>query len=495
MKTEETDLNLPSSDLARVKLDLLEAIDARVQTQFERDREFIKSTMGVAAKVLGGVITFATILLAIFGVRTLGDIRKAIEDAAVKEVNRRLDKERPEVAVARKIETLTQRALVDSYLLQIERSKNERFQSVELSDVDLERVIEIVEDRETSLPLLRDALEVLRVAVPRERRSETQNLLLGLASASGENDWLKQDAERRTMLLSSLGNSFYTKPVGFVRDLINDSASSPELRIAAIRYTVAARDLEATSALENAAGARDPNISQSALVSLAKVQPANKAVGVWVQKGIASTPSLEDAAELINVADALVEGGPRSFLDSDRDEGVRVRLAKKLLIFVVNHNFAFTSIGLDSGEKQTLSIFSLSEPSISVGVPHGILLGRGQKVIDDIARDLAKAKSHGDLMKFIDAVSIGDRDRMRGTAVFRAYLSRDASILLVGGQRIGVQDAVDGLALAVSSDKKDLVARWWDSSGSKRVATISALTAVDQMQFALVTDEEFEEED
>src|ERR1043166_2146909 len=183
-------------------------IETRIRAEFDRDRAFLKETLGFAAKALGIAASVLLVVITIAGFRTYKQVNDAIISEARAQVKASLRSDDPESSFSRTRDQLVASAIIDSYRLRISRGNaSSSFAMVEVDRGDRDRLLKVVTNPDTPAEAFSDAVDILALVSPideKARGSELYAILGDLVRGAGKYSWMRLERTRRIALLDAM---------------------------------------------------------------------------------------------------------------------------------------------------------------------------------------------------------------------------------------------------------------------------------------------------
>ena len=134
-----------------IQLKMMKEVDSTIKDRFDTTGKILGWAFGLVALLFGGL-----------GIKTLIDVRDIARTTAVDEVKKTLELDNPNSAFRRDVDRVVAGAVINSYLLTISKQKQANgLISIDLTDSDLRRLIELITDPKTDDKEFSDALEIL----------------------------------------------------------------------------------------------------------------------------------------------------------------------------------------------------------------------------------------------------------------------------------------------------------------------------------------------
>src|SRR6266404_1887231 len=471
--------------------ELQERLDERVQEKIQRDRAFIKDTIGVAFKVAGLAVAFVVVVLGALGWKTFGDVYKAMTDAAAGKAKEYFDTPQGR----RIIDSTLDRSVLNSYLVRmalLNADKSQR-QQLAIEDYDADRLLRIVNSTETDESTFESAANVLIVAFGDQKPAGAhESMMIGelgetfavfITAKNKDAKWLQNNHTKRLWLLKKLNETRFAddQVKSACRDLLSTSAPV-DLRLAAITYLGTIDDRDALDKLAELA-VTGKDLVDAALIALAKIEPKSDVLTKWIADlDKTSDPSTETIATALKISEAwkdrkisdtrlkLVEFAARHcqlFFD-----GSRARFNKRLDYILIRLR------DRDTSKFRTIT------PTIFLGQKDDWV-----DTITELLRRYAKQTDLSDFRRFVGWLTIKDYLEARSKLPVALVLSVRTKVMMSGSSLIKLEDgtvvdkrsAPDGVILdrVVEEIKKGealerLQVSWTDPEKGESGGTLAA---------------------
>ena len=180
-------------------------VEAKIDKRIEllRDSVELKLNKDMDALLKSRLETAARIFTA-FGIKTILDVKEIARTTAIAEVKKTLSIDDPNSDFRRDIDKVVARGLIDSYLLSLAKSKQDRFaDDLSISETDFRRLQNLVTDPQSNTKDFSDAIEVLTKSSPRTQNEAIDRLIIALASGSDTKyKWIIEQPEKRAALFA-----------------------------------------------------------------------------------------------------------------------------------------------------------------------------------------------------------------------------------------------------------------------------------------------------
>ena len=473
---------------------LRDELETRIDKQFGRDRDFLKETVGAALRVLGIAVAFVTAVLALFGVKTLGDIKDSISTTAQKVFEERLKS--PTSSEYRSLERVLDRTLINSYSLQLVRQKALPDRDVSavasLNEDDSLRLLRLVKAPDLDDALFRDAINVLVNASGEGQWPKIWLVLSDAISARGADfEWMRSRPDRRAYVLHRVAEKQEQSFAG-LHDLLADRTLDRALRLAAVEYVRKGNLTNEVGAIENAAAEVDDEIVRAAIQTLACLNPKSPALDSWLTRKIKALPDdgLTSASELLSVARHLKSQAitTRHFFDKDPVGERRHSLAKLIWRSVALQGHAVLTKGRmgfsDEDQEPLVALRDRKEKGIGYYVSAESVFGGCQEVLIDLLKESARKPDLADFKELLYTLGVAQGIDTAVTLGIR--LQRGATVALDGGTDLTAENAPAGAGLQLLGEPPaDVLLRWTDIAGGQRVGRVATFSNVDAIDFSL----------
>jgi hypothetical protein len=324
-----------------------------VRAEVEHEVERWKLAVGTASKLLAVAVVLVGGLLTLFALKTAHDISLATTAAVHEQVARKIGSDDPKTP----FNTALTRAVVDSYLLTMERNRilsDPTSRPAALAPGTLAQLIGAFRSQATKEADFRDVAKVLAGT---NGTDSWQTALQALADAVQASDrdyaWFKDQPTRRSYVLYELNNvkqmrgddkTILDRIDTSARSLATDSSNRSD-QIMAIRYLGSHGSLSDLSALEEASRSSDDNeIQLEAGYALARLQPNSDQCNVLTKRLLSQPVTLTNASHMLIFAEQLLDHADRNaFFPEDRaaDRKSREDAAATLIQRALQGNLRF----------------------------------------------------------------------------------------------------------------------------------------------------------
>jgi len=488
-----------NNDIASLRVELLETLDRKVNEEFDRAKELLSLTIGTGLKVTGGAVVILMLVITILGVKTASDISGSIESFTESEIKNKLENYSPTAKYQAKVNDLYNQALIDAYLLKIERYKNDRFYRGKVTSGDVETLLSILQNQKSTLKQFSDSALILR----KFSDSTSWNSIAGefarlIEASEGNIIFMASQADKKEALIKQLSEKQYEAGKKLIKSIALDSGQSDEMRLTAIRYLADLGDYSSIPDLEALSESAIPDINKEALKALTRINPRNQKLISW-EKNYFNTSSdkLEEIHLGFSMIEKLLEGNPKHrhfFGVEDPDEEYRLNFSKKILVKVFSTNMGFFSNTHGFDDDRSLSIAIGDDPNTYYFVDHKLLFGRQFNAIRSLMAEYAESNNIEALAKIVKKITV--RDGKKIVAVVRVELNEDSRLITTDGLVLDSDNTQLGIGLyhLENQDGKDSIeAIWLDSTSSRMRRQISSVEGGNNLTFNLKTDVKFDE--
>jgi hypothetical protein len=479
-------------------------VDSRlkdVSEHFEKrlfeDREFIKSVLGLAAKICGVSLVLIIGIIGFFGYKDIASIDDKINKSVSEKIKEKSDEFK--LIYEKNIQGLADQASVTAYLLQFGAPPKDFVESPTILATHLQRFLQILSD-EGSEQKITDAIYDLLSDSSRDGRSPlVDTRIRELVSGKDSYGWIKRSPGRlaRAIDLLRTRDVFDQPAPALVRSYLLDDDSSSSVRKSAILYAEAAKDQAALPRLVKLLDDKNRVLETDLIFAVASLDPSNK----WIAEWLATMRKKSLAGDVQETQDNMV---------------MAVRVAASLITSAAKNNqrglfnrtwdphrleFAVASIRsiLDTNGRLTIRESMSKRPSddsairISWGgamgyvVPaNGLFLGEGgSAVVTKLCRDAIVRGGLPEVLRFLKATS--------STEDIFADVKYNLFGILTGGAVVDV--TVDGKPTMISDAsvqfskmndgaKEALRANWRTNDGLMKTGVVTAIRKSQEASFA-----------
>jgi hypothetical protein len=454
---------------ARLK-DTRETIEKRLL----EDRDFIKSILGLVAKVCAAAFIIVVGTFGFFGYKDLS----SIDDKISKSVSEKIEEKSKTFAdlYEKQIQGTTDQALATSYNIQFAAPKKRfsREQTV-IGPAHLQRFLQILGDQKADSKILNQIYDLLSDPTHDGSSGLVRTQVWQMVGASGSFAWVKNDADRLAKLIDILrARSDKTDP-STVRAHLKNETSPPAVRDSAVLYAEALQDREAVPYIERLLGDGTQLPPEDAFFAIASLRPEHKSVKGWfsdlearVQKGEKS-PDLRERLGLSArvVAKMLTAADRRRTALSAETESPGDKLAADLIALIIKGEGRIsldTDHFAESSRPAYQVILNLPGDGFGRIVPSDLLLGPGSGAITAVCRRMLGTNSISGLNKLVKQTA-PPRDR-------GSRLNYSLRVRVRGESKIRVN--VDGMDATIADTFADL------TPGSSEEDTVKASWRTDE---------------
>jgi hypothetical protein len=443
--------------------ELHEQLDERIRKQIQGDRDFVKDTVGVAFRVGAGAVTLLVVVLGALGWKNIGEITNDLVLTVKREVQAQFATSEGKQI----IDSVLDRAVLNSYLTQMALLKTDKAQRFRIEDHDADRLLRIVKNAETDNVTFEAAAKVLITALSQEGPGTLRFALVsdicetfaGLITAKGRDEkWLANNYQKRMWLLTELSETGFSHDLLRVayRDLLDTSASLP-LRQAAVENIGKVRDSQALAKLVQLVSTNS-DLRLNALVAIARIESGNKTLADWTANlDKVSAPSVQELIAGLKIS--------RNLYESNRTASM------KLVQLAASHSYLLTTTVSESLLERRLQdrvfvvpLMKLNSMTNAESVsPAAILVDQDnswtlpvQELLENFARqnDLKEFRTFVTWLTPGSLVELSPKSRVRQRPLFAVEISisKNAAIVLESGVKLDRSSAPNGVWL--SADRR-----------------------------------------
>src|SRR5262249_37220246 len=463
-----------------IELKLTKEVDSQLKARFE-----------TTGKILGWAFGLVAIVFAAFGIKTLFDVKEVARATAIDEVKKKLAIDDPNSEFRRDIDKIIARGLIDSYLLTLAKSKNERFRSdLNISESDLRRLKALVVDPKTSEKDFSDAIEILLKSNLHGRDETIERLIQVIGTGTDESyRWISNQPEKKASLLRLYTGDKLTQVSSAA---MGDEKSPKSLLIAAIKYS-GSKDKQSGKLLEGLTRHKDLDIANEAVLALARVEPTSAAVKAVLDKP-RKTNDDGDWARAMRLAIEVAKPSRPEIFENDPNLKARQSAAAEAFRAAIARDFVFRlSSNFSRGSSASLYVSSRSNYSILYPVSTDIIRGASQGVITPLFH--LASKNHDDFLRTTRAFCLEDDARCWG--LVKASLENGGEIILQGGVELRKATAPGGVTIRAESTKPDspVIVTWTDTNAAPRRGVFSSIKNAEQMNFSIAVTKSLSDDD
>lgn len=195
--------------IAKLKLELYEAIETKMNASLERDRQFIQGTIAAASKIGGYVVSIVALAITLFGVKTCSDVKSTVETTTKNEIDEQLKKSNPVLAYEKETKRYLEGALVNYYCIMLAAPEQDNRTRLPLPS-DLVRMQTILRSPETDDTLFSQIIDILVSISDREEQSKLGSALTELLAAKLPSlSWIERSVAKRVSIVDALARLRY----------------------------------------------------------------------------------------------------------------------------------------------------------------------------------------------------------------------------------------------------------------------------------------------
>jgi hypothetical protein len=444
--SEEIDTKIERTVAEHIN-ELHEQLDERIQKQIQGDRAFVKDTVGVAFRVAGAAVALVVFFLGALGWKSLAEIQKAMVRAARDKAEAQfVSKDGKQI-----IDATLDRAVLNSYLIQMALLKTDKAQRLRIEDHDAGRLLRIIKDAETDNVTFESASKIIITALSQEGPGTLRFALVSdicetfaglIAPKNRDEKWLANNYQKRMWLLNELGETDFSHDLLRVayRDLLDTNAPL-NLRQAAVRNIGKIRDKEALDKLVKWT-AEGSDLRVDALVAVAQIDVGNRIIADWISSlDKLPAPSSQDIATVLKVG--------RAMQDTDRKTGAKlIRFAASHSVLMVNPR---SPVRPESGLLRPIFVVPVTNLDDGIAkmqsVPAGVLFqqeGYWTWAVEGLLNELVLRHDLGELRALVSWLTPVDMfEFQHGMPLgspppfaVEVTMVQDGAVVLEGGKRL-----------------------------------------------------------
>ena len=479
----------------KIKSDLSESTEKKVNELLEKDRNLIKETVSTISKVLLFVIALVSIVLTFLGIKTYGDVESKIEKARKEALQDELSKTTFLKIYENEAKKMYLNSIVESTLITIEKNKGNIFWDNKIPDEQSSYLTNALSDENISYEMFSDILYILKTMETNESRIELESLIKNILDEKLE---LKYERERKLIAILRNRNVIENKEItSLVIDKIlkNPTASDSEL-IAAMDYLKVSNDFSIIPELEELSENKNKEIKEQAIITLAYIDFSNQKVLDFVDKYFQGNLSLNEASTIIDISNSSLEGfyerdRERIFEEPDeQDENLCRKIASNNIKKILDKNIKFTLYKRRfRNDEVSWMIYSKDNPNSFYGIKRNLFFK--YHIENDILTEVSKSKNT--FIKYLQSLNdIDGLKRREELARIIVDFEKDKNISFKD-MDISEKELGEKTVLFVNK-KAQLMARWWDYSGKLIIKEVKDLSGFREFRFtarATIEDEEF----
>jgi hypothetical protein len=478
--------------VAKLKLDLYETIEAKMNASLERDRQFIQSTIGAASKIGGYVLSIVALAITLFGIKTCSDVKSSIDTNTKSEIDKLIKDANPVAAYERDTRRYMEGAMVNYYRIQLAAPKEDFESSLLPPPSDVERMRQLLRDPETDDNLFSQVIDILVSLSGRNNNQLGADLTEMYVARPPSLSWVQKSVAKRAAIIDALGRLNYGDARSAILPTIDSEDAETRLRVAAIKYAVRVNATNAIPHLVKISNDNERTIKQTALQGIVALDPDNDTIKDYIHK-IATDPAetaegLRDAFETFSLLSDRVN---RPFLNEDEKKKIAqtASLIAQVLDACADHNtlawLSFDSFSSSSDRKVRLSTADVEakgttyvsySPALqwfnAAGVNEYLESAMSQPNISNIAR------------KFL-VLTYSNRDARYSDPRFQliADLGQNTAVAVEGNRTVVRDDAPYGVVFSATAVGPSLSMAWNDTSGIKRIAHVLNINHPEDVTF------------
>jgi len=474
---------------ARIKLDLIEAVESRIQSRFESDRTFIRETIGAAVKILTISLTVVAVILALFGIKTISDINDVIVETTENEIEKRLDKANPAVKYAKELETLYNEVLIYDLDLRI-RTNTFVTRQITVSDDEVGRIVTALEQPEMRNETFQLGVTVLASTATLEQWERISNRFRAMVSAEDPYLWLMVSDDKRIALIHGLQKRADRQSIGTIRVIATNKNATASLRSAAIEFIGHIGDNEAVPILESLASGSDHTLKRVAILSLAKMRPSSAAVAKWIE-GI--TPN-SDARYLSNAFE-LIESLQLGISNVPVTTPIEERQAATALVRQIFERLASSGVALRFQPERINETFSTTLVVYRPGkywsyfpIPTSSVFSfESSLALNELLRNAVLTSDEKKLKSLVAFLTIDWGKTGHVGAALHVTLSGKSKIETERGRNLTVETAPSGAILLAEANisMSPLRVNWVDAAGIVVSSMVAGIFGADEIEFSV----------
>lgn len=449
-----------------IELRLSKAVDAQFKNHFES-----------AVKLFGWTFALIALVFTLFGIKTAIDLREAAKSTAMEEVKKKLAIEDPNSEFRRDVDRVVARGIINSYFLEVARNKGEMFApDVSVSDVDIQRLIDLLKHPKANDSDFRDAVEVLVRSNSSKRSNSIDRLLVALGNANEEQyKWMREQPEKRAALLELIRED---KLLATARAAASDEKTEKVLILAAIRYLENQQDLDGVRILDRLTERADIDVSRQAVEALAILSPDSKVVSKALT--ISRDASLDSAARALSLAAKLHRSSNHYTYPGDPKQELRTSLASKVVLEAINQGFVFTLSSNFHDRKPGISLSKQGGLSVQYVLPTSLIAGQGSAIISRLIRE---SSNNNQTKLILRALCLADNEQCNG--VVYGTFDGNSKVRLSNGLIIDSKQAPAGIYLrpASTASTAEILVSWTDQDAIRKTLVLDQLIDAHGMSF------------
>ncbi len=468
-----------------------ESIDSRIEKQISLLRDSVelqlsksmetklKGHFETGVKVLGWAFGLVALVFTLFGIKTAIDLREAAKSTAIEEVKKKLAIDDPNSEFSRDVDRVIARGLINSYFLEISRTKDDRFvEDIKVLDTDMRRLVDLIKDSRSEDRDFRDAVDILSRSNQIKEGKSISRLLLALGSANDDQfRWIRDQPEKRATVFELYVDE---KLLPAARSIISDEKSDKRLLITGIKYIAKNNDTESIRALESLAQRPNEDVANAALHALARINPTSKILGRALQLKADATE--QEVISALRLAIDVASPVRVQFFDEDPMSSIRKNLSTSVVAEAIRRGFFFRLWRDIATNKLTLAMSSRKNPSTTYWLPARLLIGQESEVL---ALLLQRSKDTSTLTSILRALCLEEEGRCNGVVHVTLDKKDKTGILLSTGKVLTSAEAPAGIYLRPQSSAPDstITVTWTDRDANRNNLVFSDFINSGDMSF------------
>ena len=322
--------NPAPSPSAELKLMIQTQVSAEVQAQLDRERIILRDAGILALKIVGAAFALLLAIFTVFGLTTWRDVANQTTDYMKQRVDNLIQSSDSETGVKQTLNDLVNRSIVASELASLSRQQGK---ALDLPKFEWDRLKAWVKFESLGIQEFSDTLGILNAQAVGRKKADANGFLSEMLSPPDTSPyrWITKQPDKRLAIMS---NFKHADLGASALAIAQSTAVSEDLRLAAITYI---RDVNYTEGFDKlialASGADDGPLKTQALLTSAKLNPANRLFLAEMMK-LMSQPTFDSISSAAQIVDQLwAEGDP---FPNDIDSVVEMQVlttSKELLSF------------------------------------------------------------------------------------------------------------------------------------------------------------------
>jgi hypothetical protein len=488
-----------SSENSGVDKQLLSWIEGKIKDtneHFEKrlsdDRNFIKGTVGLAAKIWTGSIVVIFAVAGFFGYKDIASIDGKIDKSVSDKIKDKSDEFKG--IFEKDIQGLADQAIITAYNIQF-GVPPKRFERPTILPTHLQRFVQILAD-EKSDPKLIDGFYDLLSDPSRDGNSPlVNNRLRQLVSGVGSDSWIKQHPERLAVVINLLRDREIIDVKHLVRAHLENVASAPAVQRSAMLYAERVGDDSVLQNLLSRLGDGKRNPAEELLFVVASIDPQNKWISDWMAK-LKKPPENPDGIKefreslllTAKVAARLMESiERRSSLVENSSDARKLSFAASSVSSIINAGGRISIVpdhfSDKPGENYRLATHWESD-NIFYSLEPSLLLGRGGSVVTRICRGKIAEGAVGGLANFLNATNSLKDGFRRVNYDLRVTLDGSASIDAdVEGKPARISKTSASLSPVLGSSLQDVQVSWRTNEGIVKKGNVTRFNGANEATF------------